>query len=282
MRTERPVPTTEEVLTRINPDLRPMIREFLRRSKYALSIEQSYMYLERREGEEIKTYYSGVTFYDNSAKDEPVGSLRLDPKGKGKPVYQVRTRFVLNSRFKSSERKRSVETTDAKRAMKAMLQYITPFTLEEIFESHGSTASGIASRWRSQLQEDVSALSVPRSAMVTEMQNLIAQGVKFITPEFNRVAEKALAANEETQRRMGAKITKHFVSMGKDQIAVLTVHNDNTRVSNFYQSFESMPMLLQEGVAMLRIMQDHQHIDGFGARISENMFVVLEIDGQKA
>jgi hypothetical protein len=118
--------------------------------------------------------------------------------------------------------------------------------------------------------------------MVTEMQNLIAQGVKFITPEFNRVAEKALAANEETQRRMGAKIIKHFVSMGKEQIAVLTVHNDNTRVSNFYRSFESMPTMLQEGVAMLRIMQDNQHIDGFGARISENMFVVLEIDGQKA
>ena len=96
------------------------------------------------------------------------------------------------------------------------------------------------------------------------------------------MAEKALAANEETQRRMGAKITKHFVSMGKEQIAVLTVHHDNTRVSNFYRSFESMPTMLQEGVAMLRIMQDNQHIDGFGARISENMFVVLEIDGQKA
>ena len=275
-------PTTEEVLAKVHPDLHPMIREFMRKSKHVLSIEQAYMYYERREGEEIKTYYSGVRFYDNSAKSESVGGIRMEHKGKGKPVYQVRTRHVINSRFKNSERKRSVETTDAKRAMKAMLQYITPFTLEEIFEPHGSTASGIASRWRSQLQEDVSALSVPRSAMVTEMQNLIRQGVKFITPEFNRVAEKALAANEETQRRMGAKITKHFVSMGTDQIAVLTVHNDNTRVSNFYRSFESMPTMLQEGVAMLRIMQDHQHIDGFGARISENMFVVLEIDGQKA
>jgi hypothetical protein len=275
-------PTTEEVLAKVHPDLHPMIREFMRRSKHVLSIEQAYMYYERREGEEIKTYYSGVRFYDNSAKAESVGGIRIEHKGKGKPVYQVRTRHVINSRFKNSERKRSVETTDAKRAMKAMLQYITPYTLDEVFKDHESTATGVVSRWRSQLQEDVSALSVPRSAMVTEMQNLIRQGVKFITPEFNRVAEKALAANEETQRRMGAKITKHFVSMGKEQIAVLTVHNDNTRVSNFYQSFESMPMLLQEGVAMLRIMQDNQHIDGFGARISENMFVVLEIDGQKA
>jgi hypothetical protein len=274
-------PTTEEVLAKVDPDLRPMIREFMRRSKHALSIEQAYIYHERREDEEIKTYYSGVRFYDNSAKTESVGGIRLDRMG-GKVTYQVRTRFVLNSRFKTSDRKRSVMTTDAKRAMKAMLQYITPYTLDEIFKDHESTATGVVSRWRSQLQEDVSALSVPRSAMVTEMQNLIAQGVKFITPEFNRVAEKALAANEETQRRMGAKIIKHFVSMGKEQIAVLTVHNDNTRVSNFYRSFESMPTMLQEGVAMLRIMQDNQHIDGFGARISENMFVVLEIDGQKA
>ena len=275
---------TEEVLAQVDPDLRPMIREFLRKSKHVLSIEQAYMYFDRREGEEIKSYYSGVRFYDNSQKTESVGGIRLDRRGKGdgKPVYQVRTRFVLNSRFKSSERKRSVETTDAKRAMKAMLQYITPYTLDEVFKDHESTATGVVARWRAELQNDVSALSVSRSAMVTEMQNLIAQGVKFITPEFNRVAEKALAANEETQRRMGAKITKHFVSIGGDRIAVLTVQNDNTRTANFYQSFESMPTLLQEGVAMLRIMQDNQHIDGFGARISENMFVVLEIDGQKA
>jgi hypothetical protein len=275
-------PTTEEVLASVDPDLHSMIREFLRKSKHVLSIEQAYMYFSRQEGDEIKTYYSGVRFYDNSAKADEVGGIRIDRRGKGKPVYEVRTRHVINSRFKNSERKRTVETTDAKRAMKAMLQYITPFTLDEVFKDHESTATGVVTRWRSQLQEDVSALSVPRSAMVTEMQNLIRQGVKFITPEFNLVAEKALAANEETQRRMGAKVTKHFVSMGNNQIAVLTVHHDNTRVSNFYRSFESMPMLLQEGVAMLRIMQDHQHIDGFGARISENMFVVLEIDGQKA
>lgn len=275
-------PTTEEVLAKVHPDLHPMVRGFLRKSKHVLSIEQAYTYYERHEGDEIKTYYSGVRFYDNSAKADEVGGVRIDRNKEGKLVYRVITRHEINPRFKSRERKRTVETTDAKRAMKAMLQYITPFTLEEIFEDHSSTSNGIVARWRSQLQEDVSALSVPRFAMVTEMQNLIAQGVKFITPEFNRVAEKALAANEETQRRMGAKITKHFVSMGKEQIAVLTVHHDNTRVSNFYRSFESMPMLLQEGVAMLRIMQDHQHIDGFGARISENMFVVLEIDGQKA
>ena len=276
-------PTTEEVLAKVDPDLRPMIREFLRKSKHVLSIEQAYMYyVEHREGEEAKTYYSGVRFYDNSAKRESVGGIRIDRRGKSKPVYQVRTRHEINPRFKSRERKRTVETTDAKRAMKTMLQYITPYTLDEIFKDHESTSNGIVARWRAELQNDVSALSVPRFAMVTEMQNLIAQGVKFITPEFNRVAEKALAANEETHRRMGAKVTKHFVSMGGDQIAVLTVHNDNTRVSNFYRSFESMPMLLQEGVAMLRIMQESQHIDGFGARISENMFVVLEIDGQKA
>ena len=275
-------PTTEEVLAKVHPDLHPMIREFMRRSKHVLSIEQAYTYVEYRANDEIKTYYSGVRFYDNSAKSDHVGAVRVDHNRNAKPVYRVITRHVINSRFKSSERKRTVETTDAKRAMKAMLQYITPYTLDEVFKDHESTATGVVSRWRSQLQSDVSALSVPRSAMVTEMQNLIAQGVKFITPEFNRVAEKALAANEETQRRMGAKITKHFVSMGKEQIAVLTVHHDNTRVSNFYRSFESMPTMLQEGVAMLRIMQDHQHIDGFGARISENMFVVLEIDGQKA
>lgn len=275
-------PTTEEVLAKVHPDLHPMIREFMRKSKHVLSIEQAYMYVEYRANDEIKTYYSGVRFYDNSAKSASVGGIRIEHKGNGKPVYQVRTRHTINPRFKNSERKRAVETTDAKRAMKAMLQYITPFTLDEVFKDHESTATGVVARWRSQLQEDVSALSVPRSAMVTEMQNLIAQGVKFITPEFNRVAEKALAANEETQRRMGAKITKHFVSIGGDRIAVLTVQNDNTRTANFYQSFESMPTLLQEGVAMLRIMQDNQHIDGFGARISENMFVVLEIDGQKA
>lgn len=275
---------TEEVLAQVGPDLRPMIREFMRRSKHTLSIEAAYMYHERRDGEEIKTYYSGVKFYDNSPKHEPVGGIRIDRNlhPKGKPVYRVITRHIINSRFKSSERKRSVETTDTKRAMKAMLQYITPYTLGEIFKEHEGNAAGVVNRWRTELQDDVRKLSVSQTAMMLEMQNLIRQGVKFITPEFNHVAETAMAAYEETQRRMRTPITKHFVVCGEQGISVLSVDQDNGRVSNSYQTFTDMPNVLQEGVAMLRIMQTNQFVDGFGMRLGEQMFVVLEMDKQKA
>lgn len=273
--------TTEEVLAQVDPDLRPMIREFMRKSKHTFSIESAYMYYERRDGEEIKSYYSGVRFYDNSQKTESVGGIRLDRMG-DKVTYQIRTRFTLNPRFKTSDRKRSILTTDAKRAMKAMLQYITPYTLDEVFKEHEGNAAGVVNRWRVELQDDVRKLAVPQSAMLTEMQNLIRQGVKFITPEFNHVAETAMAAYEETQRRMRTPITKHFVAFGEKAISVLSVDQDNGRVSNSYQTFTDMPEVLQEGVGMLRIMQTNQFVDGFGMRLGEQMFVVLEMDKQKA
>lgn len=272
---------TEEVLAQVDPDLRPMIREFMRRSKHTFSIESAYMYYERREGEEIKSYYSGVRFYDDSQKTESVGGIRLDRMG-DKVTYQIRTRFTLNPRFKTSDRKRSILTTDAKRAMKAMLQYITPYTLDEVFKEHEDNAAGVVNRWRVELQDDVRKLSVSVTAMMTEMQNLIRQGVKFITPEFNHVAETAMAAYEETQRRMRTPITKHFVAVGEKAISVLSVAQDNGRVSNSYQTFTDMPEVLQEGVSMLRIMQKNQFVDGFGMRLGEQMFVVLEMDKQKA
>lgn len=273
--------TTEEVLAQVDPDLRPMIREFMRKSKHTFSIESAYMYYERRDGEEIKSYYSGVRFYDNSQKTESVGGIRLDRMG-DKVTYQIRTRFTLNPRFKTSDRKRSILTTDAKRAMKAMLQYITPYTLDEVFKEHEGNAAGVVNRWRVELQDDVRKLAVPQSAMLTEMQNLIRQGVKFITPEFNHVAETAMAAYEETQRRMRTPITKHFVAFGEKAISVLSVDQDNGRVSSSYQTFTDMPEVLQEGVSMLRIMQKSQFVDGFGMRLGEQMFVVLEMDKQKA
>lgn len=272
---------TEEVLAQVDPDLHPMIREFMRKSKHTLSIEAAYMYHERRDGGELKTCYSGVRFHDNSPKQESVGGVRIDRMG-GKVTYQIRTRFVLNHRFKTSDRKRSILTTDAKRAMKAMLQYITPYTLDEVFKEHEGNAAGVVNRWRTELQDDVRKLSVPQTAMMLEMQNLMRQGVKFITPEFNHVAETAMAAYEETQRRMRTPITKHFVVCGERGISVLSVDQDNGRVSRSYQTFTDMPEVLQEGVAMLRIMQKDQFVDGFGMRLGEQMFVVLEMDKQKA
>lgn len=275
-------PTTEEVLAQVHPDLHPVVREFMRRSKHALRLEAGFAYFRVDDSDNDNVAHSGVRFYDNSTTGTEVGAVRLDKDTQNKRMYRVITRHNINPRFKSRERRHSVNTTDSKRAVKAMLQYITPFTLDEIVHPYQGIGSDLVSGWRNELREDVRKLSVPQSAILTEMQNLVRQGVKFITPEFNLIAEKALAAHEETQRRMGAKVTKHFVSVGGNQISVLTVYNDNTRASNFYPAFEAMPMLLQEGVAMLRIMQDHQHIDGFGARISEHMFVVLEIDQQKA
>jgi hypothetical protein len=49
---------------------------------------------------------------------------------------------------------------------------------------------------------------------------------------------------------------------------------------NRYLSFAQMPERLQQGVGVLRMLQGESRIDGFGVRVSDTTFWVLERDDE--
>jgi hypothetical protein len=84
-------------------------------------------------------------------------------------------------------------------------------------------------------------------------------------------------------RRAKVKVVMHMVKfMPDDSIKTLT-YGDNgagTPEVNKYLSFAQMPERLQQGVGMLRMLQDGARIDGFGVRVSDTTFWVLERDDE--
>jgi hypothetical protein len=198
--------------------------------------------------------------------------------------YRIVTRHLLNSRFKDTERRHSVETTDPKRALREMLRHFSPYTMHELGAYHIPHSRRAVDNWRyAASQETSSALRLPNSVMVQEMKNLIAQGVRFATAEFQGIAERTVAAYDELERRAKVKVVMHLVKfMPDDSIRTMAYAENGAGVPevNRYLSFAQMPERLQQGVGMLRMLQGESRIDGFGVRVSDTTFWVLERDDE--
>ena len=231
-------------------------------------------------GDERVEYYSRLNIVDPAAAEmKPVGTIAwMDDK------YRIITRYLLNNRFKDRERKYSVETADPKRALREMLRHFSPYTMHELGAHHMPHATRTIDNWRSESSLDVStSLRVPNSIMVQEMKNLIAQGVRFATAEFQGIAERTVAAYDELERRAKVKVVMHLVKFMPDDSIRTMAYAENgagTPEVNRYLSFAQMPERLQQGVGMLRMLQDGARIDGFGTRVSSTTFWVLERDDE--
>lgn len=263
------------------PQVAELAKEFMQKVHYKFDTEVCGRFV-RYEGYDTERveYYSRLKFIDPAAPEmRPVGSISwMDDK------YRIVTRNLLNARFKDTERRHSVETTDPKRALKEMMKHFSPHTMYELGAHHMSSGRDTIDRWRSESSLDVStSLRVPNSIMVREMKSLIAQGVRFATAEFQNIADRTVAAYDEMARRAKVKVVMHMVKfMPDDSIKTLT-YGDNgagTPEVNKYLSFAQMPERLQQGVGMLRMLQDGARIDGFGVRVSDTTFWVLERDDE--
>ena len=263
------------------PQVAELAKEFMQKVHYKFDTEVCGRFV-RYEGYDTERveYYSRLKFIDPAAPEmKPVGSIVwMDDK------YRIVTRNLLNARFQDTERRHSVETTNPKRALKEMMKHFSPYTMHELGAHHMSSGKDTIDRWRSESSLDVSSsLRVSNSIMVQEMKNLLVQGVRFTTAEFQYIADRTVAAYDEMARRAKVKVGMHMVKfMPDDSIKTLT-YGDNgagTPEVNRYLSFAQMPERLQQGVGMLRMLQDGARIDGFGTRISDTTFWVLERDDE--
>lgn len=270
----------ETKLKQAVPQIADLATEFMSKIRYSFDTEVCGRFLRfgKTTDDVSIDLYSRIRFTDPAAPEmKPVGTIAwMDDK------YRIITRSLLNNRFKELERKCSVETADPKRALREMLRHFSPYTMHELGAHHMSHGKRAIDCWRDESSLDVStSLRVPNSIMVQEMKNLIAQGVRFATAEFQGIAERTVAAYDEMARRAKVKVVMHLVKfMPDDSIRTLAYAENGAGVPevNRYLSFAQMPERLQQGVGMLRMLQDNTRIDGFGARVSDTTFWVLERD----
>lgn len=265
-------------IEKIHPKLRSVVQEFLLKCKYPFTYTAGGRWLMGKEGDQYVQYASGVAFYDPHAELlAPVGTLKWQHGDFGRPPkFRVVTRKNVHARYKDAERNRSLETSNEQRALKDMLEHFVPYRLDEIAGAHLRAADSNIRNWRYEAEQKASdTCYISRSVMLTELLNMMAQGVEFITPEFQRLATEGIEAEKEHTRRAAAVMEKHFVQITKTGIInVLSPEG----IKN-YTAFDQLPTFIQETVGMLKMLGvnngQYAGVNGMGEQTSDNTFWVI-------
>jgi hypothetical protein len=269
----------------VHPALREATKQFLRKSKYPFNVKLD-GYYETVMGENAQQEYRrGVSFHDPAHPEHSrVGTLFWQWDGKGKHVFRVVTRHVLNTRFRDEERQRSVETTSEKKAIRAMLDHFTAISLPEAAAKTRKIAETMVRNWRMEvLPSELDSMmfnGISRDELYKEFQNLAAQNVVFITDKFKAAVEAGMQKYEVWKERHDTKTSLWYVHFSDAGIAVLSPDNTVSR----FTSFEMLPDYLQEGISMLRLVTktasnlNTPQIPGVGVWVSDYEYWVVKKD----
>lgn len=256
----------------IHPNLRGAVKEFLFKCKYPFEMELDGAYSTVGGVD----YYTVVHFFDPMYPILKVGSLRWNINyASGKPsTLRVITRNVLNTRYNDSERRKSIDTVNEKRAVKLLVEHVTPFSLAEIASRSTHLVTATEQAWRLEFTPDeFNVFRADYSAIYKEFKNLLSHGVSFVTTEFRAVAEQGVAKYETWFERHQIRLSKWFVKFTKHgEVLVLAPTGDTLR----FNGFEQLPEALQQGVGMLKLLSGTDRILGLGVRVSEDSFWVLK------
>jgi hypothetical protein len=186
----------------------------------------------------------------------------------------VITRNVLNTRYNDSERRKSIDTVNEKRAVKLLVEHVTPFALSEIASKSTHLVTSAEQTWRTEFTPDeFNMFRTDYSTIYKEFKNLLSYGVSFVTPEFRAVAEQGIANYEKWLERHQTRLSQWFVKFtNHGEVLVLAPTGDTLR----FNGFEQLPEAIQQGVGMLKILSGTDRIPGLGVRVSEDMFWVLK------
>jgi hypothetical protein len=255
----------------IHPNLRGAVREFLFKCKYPFEMELDGAY-STVDGVD---YYTVVHFFDPMYPILKVGSLRWNINyARGGASTRVITRNVLNTRYNDSERRKSIDTVNEKRAVKLLVEHVTPFSLAEIASKSTHLVTATEQMWRTEfVPDEFNTFRTDYVNTYKEFKNLLSYGVSFVTDEFRAVAEQGVAKYEKWLERHQTRLSQWFVKFTKHgEVLVLAPTGDTLR----FNGFEQLPEAIQQGVGMLKILSGSDRIPGLGVRVSEDMFWVLK------
>jgi hypothetical protein len=205
-------------------------------------------------------------------------------------AYGVYSRKIkIGKVHKHSSRYNTAISTDLKRATKAAVQNLTPYTVVECAAlSYSSFRENIKSGVEEANAEARKLIyrCSPQSVIAAEMANLIRQGVQFVTPEFKEAAAHYLTAKSEAlaaeTRKTGAYYVNLFTAKDKQYARILTTAGDvKSFVLPTYASreetiipVEDVPLDVQAKIAVLMSIDNESYAPGVGYRVSANTFWV--------
>jgi hypothetical protein len=159
-----------------------------------------------------------------------------------------------------------------------MVEYIKPFSDNEMFNFNDHDTQQLVSDWRLEHVMKVDRWTACADDLYTEIKYLRNLGVQFKTEKFAKLAMN-LELFEEHKARDTQPITVYRVFVEEGRVTVSEkVTGSSHIVSTTYNSLESLPEDILSGVSMLKILggEPRTVLRGIGYKVSDNEFYLMK------
>jgi hypothetical protein len=189
-----------------------------------------------------------------------------------KPLVKMTSKRITNEKYSAHNSEYHTRvSSDPKKVLKWMKDYIKPYTPQEVAERTRDRAFSAYDTWQTQASDAMSGLTYVREEeLYEEIGALVSVGVQFRTDKFRKLAEEGLPAYLEKQaRRKADKPATHVIFNPDESVAVTDKDGATT-----YDSFDMVPQAIQQQVSLLRMMEADQYLPEVGIRFDKNVFWV--------
>jgi hypothetical protein len=188
----------------------------------------------------------------------------------GKPLIKMTSKRISNEKYSAHNSEYHTRvSSDPKKVLKWMKDYIKPYTPHEVAEKTRDRAVSAHGTWQSTASDAMSGMNyVDQKDLYAEIEALVSVGVQFRTDRFRELAERGLPAYREAKARANAYRPRTHVIVNSDDSVVVTDDKESTA----YDSFDMVPQDVQQQVSLLRMMEADQYLPEVGIKFDKNVF----------
>ena len=269
-----------------NPDLAKLVSMFYLRSATTLKHEYDHP-----GGAYQRVVFKDERFpqMDHRYKRTHLGSVRVKYDDNDTPIFVVQSRLIANQRYKhGSTDFYTKESKSIDKALKTMLDFVRPFSLDEVRRESVQDFTNSMDKWVSAAKKEYNNVKIEsRKEIVEEMLHLKSLGVQFKTSVFRKLADEVEGIYAEYKRRTEAKFSAYHVVFTPNMIYVTaggllkTSYDDFTfkpgdATPKAYQAIETLPENILSSIGLLKMVNTGESVDEVGIRVNENEFYILE------
>ena len=269
-----------------NPDLAKLVSMFYLRSATTLKHEYDHP-----GGAYQKVVFKDERFpqMDHRYKRTHLGSVRVKYDDNDTPIFVVQSRLIANQRYKhGSTDFYTKESKSIDKALKTMLDFVRPFSLDEVRRESVQDFTNSVDKWVHAAKKEYNNVKIEsRKEIVEEMLHLKSLGVQFKTSAFRKLAEEVEGIYAEYKRRTEAKFRAYHVVFTPNVICVTAGELSKNSCDDFtfksgdatlkaYQAVETLPENILSSVGLLKMVNMGESVDEVGIRVNENEFYILE------
>ena len=204
--------------------------------------------------------------------DKPVGAVRWEynyqPRIDTSYNYVVVSPRIQNQKYGAwNNDYHTISSINHKKAIKAAMEFIKPFSYVEIVEESQPKVERAHSAWVSENSSVSYAFNLNHEQTYTEIKNLASQGVVFATEAFKKAVAKLAEYEEWIERK---KVTGMLCIYVEEDKCVEIRGAKET----IFKSIEELASDVQSKMAMLKIMDLNILLPEVGYRVDEKTFWV--------